>query len=48
MLEEWKYGLEELDVLNFNGDGIDLLIEQKRYEYRWENFIYLGEENYDN
>jgi len=48
IIESYKYGLEELDVQNFNGNGIDLLIEQKRYEYRWENYIYLEGENYDN
>ena len=49
IIDEMKYGLEELDVLNFNEDGIDLLIEKKREEYLWEFNLYTSEgETYDN
>jgi len=49
VVQELKYGLEEYACCEFNEKGIDLLIEQKREEFRWEFNIYLeGENIYDN
>ena len=49
IIESYKYGLEEYDCAGFNRDGIDLLIEKKREEFRFEFNLYLEMgETYDN
>jgi len=49
IIDEMKYGLQEYDLLNFNDNGIDLLIEKKREEFRFEFNLYLEMgETYDN
>jgi len=48
ILDRFKYRLEEYDCSEFNERGLDLYIEKKREEYRWESYLYLKGDTDDN